>query len=88
VLLSEPLLVSHPPAVTEHVAELVVLWVIVRVAGFTAVAAVALAGFAAAACSVVEVVVVAPVVLDAVPEHPVAPRSHCASASARGRPAE
>jgi hypothetical protein len=59
--------------------------VIVGVAGFAAVAAVA--GFAAGACPVV-LVVVAPVLLEAVPEHPVAPRSHCTPAFARGRPAE
>ncbi|WP_433556596.1 hypothetical protein ACQPWY_31175 [Pseudonocardia xinjiangensis] len=89
MLLPEPLLVSQPPAVTEHVAELVVLWVIVRVAAVAAVAVVAaVAGFAAAACSAVVEVVVAPVLLDAVPEHPVAPRSHCTSAFDCGRPVE
>jgi hypothetical protein len=81
-LLSDPLLVSQPPAVTEHWAELVVLWVIVRVTGFAAVADVA----AAVACSVV--LTVAPVLLDALPEHPVAPCSHCTPAFARGPPAE
>jgi hypothetical protein len=78
VLLSAPLLVAQPPAVTEHWAEPVVLWVIVRPAGFAAVA-----DLAAVTCLVV-LLVVKPVLLDDVPEHPVAPCSHCTPASARG----